>query len=110
MIFSPSRKLQNGLAAFRQAEREQLQLFADIRQAAAHQPLHRIHGSLRMRDQHLAAPRARDDFTRFRRRNHAGYDAGKNARPGQLHHRDQAVGGAQVDAYDFRFRRSPKSI
>ena len=101
-------------AAFRDAEREELQFVLHVVDAAAHQPLDGVDGAVGCVDQQAARGVADDHFAVWRQRHHAGTSLSPSS-PGmtsgrvQVHPGDQAVGGAEVDA-DDAVVRLPKSI
>ena len=61
-VFSPSRTLNDRFAAFRDPEREELQLFLYVLNAAAHQALDGIDGAIGMVDQFLPRRVADDEL------------------------------------------------
>ena len=97
--------LDYGFAAFRDAERKQLQFLLHIGDAAAHQALDGVDGAVGMIDQFLPGGVADDDLAGLMQRNDAGdklvailaVDHFGNT---ELHVGDEAVGGAEVDADD----------
>ena len=101
----PERHPNDILAALCNPERKKLEFIADIFDPAPHQPLHRIDTALRVVNQLLAGRVAYDELARFSKRNDAGDKfvtvlTGDNLGLSQVHPRNKAIGGAEVNAYD----------
>ena len=97
------------LQVFGDTEREQLQLFLDVLDAATHQPLNRVDRALRGLDQVLARRVADNDLAaRIERHQRgdevrpifAGDDLGRAVCP---HERHQRVRGSEIDSDDAFF-------
>ena len=89
--------------AFGNAKRKQLQLFLDVGDTAAHQPLHGVDRALGMVDQSLRAAlptisRALASMDTTLGTSRVAVLSRNDFRPRQIHAGDQAVGGAEVDA------------
>ncbi len=100
-------ELQHRFAPGRDVKRKQLELFLDIFQAAAHQPLGGIHRALGLREQQFARGISDHNITVGLDRHHArdqlvAIRAGNDHRTGEIQERSQAVGGSEVDA-DYAF-------
>ena len=87
------------------AERKQFQLVLNVGDAAPHQALHRVNGSIGLVDESHPGGVADHDFTGASQGNDARNQAvaiftGDDFRRGEVHVGDQAVGCAKVDADD----------
>ena len=106
-VFSPERDAQDfsGLQIFRQVKRKQLELFANVLEAASHQAFDRVDGTLRSLDQILAGGVADDDLIALierddRRDEVQSVLAGDHDRALPLHESHERVRGSEIDADD----------
>ena len=106
-VFCPSvmRRTSPGLQIFRQTKWKQLEFFANVFNAAAHETLYRVDGALGSLDQIFAGGIADDDLIALIEGDNRGDEvqsvlARDHDRALPLHESHQGVGGSEIDADD----------